>query len=373
MNEEIIKEWPQLYAKSSRGVKTWFIRVLRGTLQCGVQEIVYGLLEGKRTKQRKVIERGKNIGKKNETTPVEQAIKEAQSKFDKQIQKGYVENIKDIDKFKPFPMLAKDFKKAKHRIEYPCYVQPKLNGIRCIVIKQNGVVTLTSRNCLEFTTLDHLKPELFTMLAEGERLDGEIYNHDLTFQEIVSYTKKYYKGLTEKLQLHVYDFPYNGDAFDGRYTRYMLFDSSSNKTTQFVKSYLVNTEQEIYDWHDKFVVQGYEGIIIRNSNGLYQWDTRSFDLQKYKEFIDEEFTIIGYWSGTGTDAGAIKFKCRIFSNVTGRNQIFDVRPKGSIKRRREMYKVGWKYIGKLLTVRYQNLSDEGVPVFPVGLEVRDYE
>lgn len=374
VNEKLLKTWPMLYGKSGRGIKVWQVNVLSSNEDYGIISLVYGTENGKSIHTKKYIKSGKNVGKSNATTPITQALKEAQSKFDKQIQKGYVEDKKDLNKFKPFPMLAKDFNEAKHRIIYPCYIQPKLNGIRCIATKVNGEVKLTSRNCLEFKTLDHLKPEISALLSEGEYFDGEIYNHDLTFQDIVSYTKKYYKGNTEQLQYHIYDFPYNGDEFEGRYTRYKLFfDKVLSSNLKSVQSYEIANEQQVYEYHDKFVGQGYEGIIIRNANSLYQWNTRSFDLQKYKEFYDAEFTIIGYYAGTGTDAGAIVFKCRGDGKVVGRNHIFHVVPKGSIKSRRVMYKSGWKYVGKLLTVRYQNLSDQGKPVFPVGMEIRNYE
>ena len=89
---------------------------------------------------------------------------------------------------------------------------------------------------------------------------------------------------------------------------------------------------------------------------------------KYKDFIDEEFVIVGGHEGTGDDIGTVVFDCR-----TKDGKIFAVRPRGSRELRREWMTDIEKIIGKELTIRYQNLSEDNVPIFPVGLAIRDYE
>jgi len=121
-------------------------------------------------------------------------------------------------------------------------------------------------------------------------------------------------------------------------------------------------------WHKKWTEIGFEGTMIRNKKGKYIQKHRSKDLQKYKDFLDAEFKIIGGTEATGNDVGTIVFQC-----VTDDNKPFTVRPKGSRDIRRQWLRDINNLIGKLLTVRYQNLSDDGIPIFPVGLEIRDYE
>jgi len=121
-------------------------------------------------------------------------------------------------------------------------------------------------------------------------------------------------------------------------------------------------------FHDKYVEQGYEGLIVRNKKGLYKQKDRSNDLQKYKEFVDDEFEIVDYKAGTGRDENAVIWICK-----TKEGKTFNARPEGSLDQRRKNYRSGKKFIGKLLTVRYQNLSKDGIPRFPIGVTIRYYE
>jgi len=119
----------------------------------------------------------------------------------------------------------------------------------------------------------------------------------------------------------------------------------------------------------KYVEQGYEGIMLRNIRGLYQVGHRSHDLQKYKEFFEEEYEICGFKEGDGRDKGTIIWVCRC---ADGRE--FSVRPRGTIETRKTLFENATQnpdaYLGKQLTVIYQELSEYGVPRFPVGKDVR---
>jgi DNA ligase-1 len=116
----------------------------------------------------------------------------------------------------------------------------------------------------------------------------------------------------------------------------------------------------------EFVEAGYEGIMLRNVAGVYSANYRSNDLQKYKEFIEDEYRIIDFKEGEGRDAGAVIWVCE-----TADGKEFTVRPRGTMEKRREWFNAGAKYVGKSLTVVYQELTEEGKPRFPVGKAVRD--
>jgi ATP-dependent DNA ligase len=133
-----------------------------------------------------------------------------------------------------------------------------------------------------------------------------------------------------------------------------------------VKTVKVNNEDELMEWFDTFRNEGYEGCMARNSNGLYV-NKRSYDLQKLKEFETEEFEIIGIEEGRGKLAGHAIFVCRI------KDQEFKAKMKGDtamLKRYFEDHSL-WK--GKKLTVKYQGYTAYGIPRFPVGIAIRDYE
>jgi len=88
---------------------------------------------------------------------------------------------------------------------------------------------------------------------------------------------------------------------------------------------------------------------------------------KYKDFTTEEYKIVDATEATGRDKGTVVWIC------TNGTQNFSVRPRGTQEQRTRMLREKDKYLGKMLTVQYQNLTNMGVPRFPVGLVVRDYE
>jgi DNA ligase-1 len=348
-----------LYAKASNGkIKVWEIEA-RGT----VMVIRNGYEDGKMAEQEKVIT-GKNAGRSNETSDAEQCVAECKSKWQKKIDEQYstdkskLVDYADADVL--LPMLALKYQDRKHDIKFPCYVQPKLNGVRCIY--QNG--KFMSREGKEFTTLEHLAAELKKLGLKTP--DGEIYIHGATFQDIVRKVKKDREDDT--LEYWIYD-QVNDKPFKDR-TAGVLSAFSSNKPSylKYVKTYVAKSEADIKTYHDQFVQEGYEGVIIRNMDGLYQAKHRSKDLQKYKEFIDAEFEIVGGHEGSGPDAGTIVFEVKTKAGKT-----FSVRPKGTREQRAEWFKDLKHIIGADLTVRYQNLSEDGIPIFPVGITIRDYE
>ena len=147
-----------------------------------------------------------------------------------------------------------------------------------------------------------------------------------------------------------------------------MFAGKDLPNIELVDSYEVQNEEDIIQYHQQFVKDGYEGTMIRDPNSEYKLGKRSKGLQKYKDFIDSEFTIVGFKEGKGNDAGTVIWKCETESGKT-----FDVRPTGSREMRTLQFQEGEKYIGKKLTVKYQEMTDEGVPRFPVGVSFRDYE
>jgi DNA ligase-1 len=352
-------KFDKLYANASNGkIKVWEIEADNDTMI-----IRNGYLDGKIAVQTKKI-KGKSIGRSNETSDIEQCILECKAKWQKKIDEQYTPNKNKIKEYSEqkvlLPMLALDYHKRKHDISFPCYVQPKLNGVRCIY--QNG--KFMSRKGKEFTTLSHLLPEVKGL---GINIpDGEIYVHGMTFQKIVRLLKKYRPGETEKLEYWIYD-QINNNTFQKR-TDELFQKLDKTKHLIRVPTIVVKSEKEIKELHDKWIKEGYEGVIVRNINGLYKVKHMSKDLQKFKEFADAEFEIVGGHEGSGPDEGTIVFEVK-----TKDNKIFSVRPKGTREERIVWMKDIKNLIGKELTIRYQNLSEDGIPVFPVGISIRDYE
>jgi hypothetical protein len=382
--------FPELTGEATTGkTKIWSIRVLERD-KCGVIETTHGYIDGKKQINEKIITEGKNIGKKNETTPLQQAINEARSSWIKKKESGYSaigiedgddnESIdsntgygtgnksKGIDEDVPSPMLAHDYNKRGKSIKFPCFVQRKFDGTRCVGIPGKG---LFSRNRKYYPHMDHILKEI-NKLPPSIILDGELYSDTLTFQEIVGIVKRetLKKGDDEKqlqIKFYIYDI-INDTPYEERYANLqMLFNKYKFKYLVLVKTNNCESEEKMKELHAEYVAEGYEGIMLRNKHGLYK-NARSTDLQKYKEFFDDEYEVIAYKDGEGQEEGCVLWICK-----TPEGKIFNCRPRGSREDRITLFINGDKYIGKMLTIRYQELTDDKVPRFPVGITFRDYE
>jgi DNA ligase-1 len=371
----MIKDFPKLYEQSSTGkVKHWQISVVGIVKQISKKDsamivVEYGAGDSKIRRSEKVITIGKNLGKSNETSAYDQAVSEAESTWNKKKDKGYVEKLSQLQDEVLLPMLAHRFQERKHDIVFPTYIQPKLDGVRCMAKKiDEKTIKYYSRMGKEYTTLEHLTPDLLKIMVVGQVLDGEIYSHDYTFQEAVSYIKKL-RPESKTLLYYVFDIISNETFADRLYNmNHLKTMLGKDSCVKFLETELVATEDRIYVKHNEYVKAGYEGIIIRNVSGLYSLKKRSKDLQKYKEFKDEEFIITGGVSSTGTEVD-----CVIFNVKNKKGQEFAVRPRGSFEQRKLWLKDIKNLVGKKLTVRYQELTDDGIPRFPVGIGIRNYE
>ena len=369
---------PILYGKSTLGkIKMWSAEVIQNSDGTSTLRIQHGYDDGKKQTDDRVVQSGKNIGKINETTPYEQALSEARSDFNKKKDEGYAEKVEDIkDESSGFflPMLAHKWSDHSGKIKYPAAIQPKFDGFRCLSKKEDGVVYLWTRKGKALDVPVEIKEELSKILKEGESLDGELYHHGWTFQRIGSAIKK--RGVdTPSLHYYVYDAPATSKTFKERFLdRWNGAERELTSPPTFVEgterivlcpTKLVSSADEVLSAQAESIEAGYEGAMVRNLDGEYSFKYRSTSLLKVKSFDDAEFEIIGGKEGQGRESGTVIFKCKMDSGLE-----FDVRPRGSVEERSEMWTNLESYIGKPLTVRYQGLTDEGRPRFPVGLHVR---
>ncbi len=378
-----IPSFPPLFGESSHGKrKVWKIRVeSRG--DHGVIVTEHGYENGKMVSNERVIEKGKNLGKANATTALQQAISEAQSTWNKKRDAGYTTGM-DVTEPVPseecvaesvgtrhisvLPMLAQDYNKRGKSIVFPCFAQRKLDGVRCVASARG----LFSRNGKGFPHLGFIQSEIAALGGEY-LLDGELYSDTLTFQEIVGLVKKEKlraEDLTKLQQIYlcVYDLI---DTERTNEERLGILQNLLHRPTAHLR--ILETEEcrskeDVKILHTRFVADGYEGLMLRNKTAKYRVGVRSTDLQKYKEFEDAEYPVMGFKEGEGLEKGCVIWICR-----TSKGQEFAVRPRGTHEERAALFSEGAKYVGKFLTVRFQELTTDGIPRFPVGISFRDYE
>jgi DNA ligase-1 len=317
---------------------------------------------------------GKNIGKKNETTPNEQAMAEAKAMWTKRVELGNFENINDIDNEVYFsPMLAHKWEDRKDKIKYPVFSQPKLDGIRCIV-RSDG---MWSRNGKRIVSAPHIFESIKHLFDENPDLifDGELYADKFAndFNAICSLVKKTkpttadLRASAESIQYHIYDLPSCDDAFVIR--AFALADILLPKCCVLVETIKCEHENDIMALYNMYVEQGYEGQMIR-TNEEYE-NKRSKSLLKHKSFIDEEYTILDVEEGVGNKTGMVG--SFVFENKDGKR--FNSSPKFNWKECTEMWNDRANLIGKSATVKYFNLTPDGVPRFPyvIAIDRESYE
>ena len=396
---EHIEDLPTIYGVEKNGkTKVWTARIYRDELNgFATAEIEYGQLDGKKQTTSREYTEGKNLGKKNETTPMQQCVAETKRKWqDKMEKEGYslvVPNSKSesnatnaTNATKVFPMLAHTYdphseKNKKTDIVFPCYVQPKLDGLRCICYmdktSNDPRVVAQSRTGAYFESVEHICAELRPILMQNPDLilDGELYTTDIPFEELAGLIKK--KKLSEAdlqrlqcVKYHIYDTVVDGVPYSERPGRIVQTVDHDPKChchyLEVVHTQLINDVNEFKQAFGEYVASGYEGIMLRNVHGLYRQNYRSHDLQKYKEFVESEYPIVGFKEADGRDKGTVVWVC-----ATAECRQFSVRPRGTQEQRRQWFQDAPQHVGKLLTVIYQELSELNVPRFPVGKAIRD--
>jgi ATP-dependent DNA ligase len=378
------KKFDTLYGKDVNGkVKEWNIKVIKNE-DHSLIEVLFGYQNGKMTPKLQRIDVGKNIGKKNETSHYQQALLEAQSKWKKKSESGYLvltskkDNVSDTKELGittnttnntttniiTFPMLANDFNKHKQKLIYPAYIQPKLDGYR--MSYNSKTKFCNSRQGKEFDIVR--KTDLYKELVditENIILDGELYIHNGVFEHLGMLRKKKLSNddiqKLNEIEYHVYDIIDSEKTYEQRYEFLLDFFSKNHFVKiKLVETKIIHSESELKIQHLNFVKNNYEGSIVRNKNGMYRCKARSSDLLKYKDFIDYEFEIIDFTSEKdNNNNNLIVWVCQTKSLLH-----FNVRPKGTREERIELYSKASEFIGKKLYVKFFELTEAGIPRFP---------
>lgn len=366
----------------------------------------------------------KNIGKSNETSLQEQVLNEVSSKIQFQIDHGFSYEIPDNEKRFEVSLADKySDRQEKGKLEFPYIVEPKLDGLRCYLILKDGEIRMFSRGHKEFVSCPHIKENEFVKkffeTYPDAILDGELYNHDLKddFNKIVSLVKKT-KPKAEDLeesaklvQYHCFDSYYPSEPQMKYWDRKVriadfIWENDLIKHNSFENYYwekvrcdnvtIVGIERaphgvnQPWTWDLKWVFgyadseeavenhikattsKGYEGIMLKKD--VPYFFGRSFDMLKYKKFKDAEYKIVDFEEGKGNLKGiAAAVICE-----TDNGEQFKAGVTGTQDYARNLYENRNEHIGKLATIKYQELTPMkdgkgGVPRFGKMMSVRDYE
>lgn len=385
-----------LYGLSSKNkYKIWKAESDLITTSDGIKIVVtWGYETGKQQTKAIFVTSGKNLGKKNATTIEEQTQVKIDQLYQQQIDKGYAYDKTSINTSLIFkPQLAHKYADKKHLILYnddltfkvPYYGQPKLNGIRCFIQKISPTeLQFSSRSGKLFKQFPHLIEDFLKVLPLNAIIDGELFNYNVPFEQIASLvnsdsldyiTEDNYQ--VKDIHFHSYDYiedpNTNLDTFKIRNEKLQaLFKKHTFKSSFYVETVLLNNHDHIKTLFDDYSAKKYEGLMLRSSSGLYKFAYRTSDLLKYKEMLQDEFKILDIYLAEN-DPTKVQILCENRFNSEEQYNTFNI---GSLLGNKEQnyntyYLNKSKYIGKYLTVDYQCLSNYNVPLFPVGIIIRD--
>lgn len=308
------------------------------------------------------------VDKLKTKTALESAVVKVNFKLRLMTRKGWVTDPTKVGGFVFKPMLLEDYEKHKSKVKFPCIIQPKLDGVRCLYDKVHS--QLVSRG----SKIYELKHITDVLKGTDRHLDGELYVPDTPLQDIVSMVKQ---G-DERVQFYLFDMPSTGLLKYQDRLKHLVSVGHEYKfklpNVHFIATNVAYCHDDIEEYHDLYLKDGFEGTVVKALDGHYRWNDRSVDVLKYKPTYSQEYKITDV-SGDNLSTGG-KGICYICK--TSEEKEFKVIPKASHNKRREdlvAYEKGeYNPVGKLYTVEYKSLSKDNIPTNGVvGIQVRDYE
>jgi DNA ligase-1 len=272
------------------------------------------------------------------------------------------------------PMLAHKINEKMKYVKFPGFVQPKLDGMRCVKADDYPeFYTRTGKDLLSVPKLEDLVQKYF----RGFSTDGELYVHNVDFEDIMGSVRRTVNICEdERVQYWIYDiyipqttFKQRTKILDGTYSFIPKRDRA-----RIVKVFTtpVYNMDEVEQWMDKFVSMGYEGLMFRNAESLYTPDKRSTDLLKMKRWHDIEVMAKGFLEGAGKHKGRLGAVRCVFIK---KGKEYSVKVGGGFTdaQRDYIWNNQSDFIFKEMTIKYQNLTKAGVPRFPEFLRWREPE
>lgn len=324
------------------------------------------------------------VTRKREKDKILNAWEEAKSKYRKKIRNdGYNKGRENAQICKKL-MLATEYTEKIWNYEGGIGVSPKSDGVRVrIRVTKDGLIA-ESRSNKAITSLNHFFPDaqkLLSYLPDGSELDGEAYDHSIPFQYLSGLIRRIESTQeTLRLKYMIFDFippepivykkriKILKKSYDKLYTSNLesLDEGLEFKPLQLVTYIPVENLEDLKIYHQIFMDWGFEGTIIRKLSEPYGYG-RSNCLLKYKDFYEEEFPIVRIEKGKGTQKDAAIFYCQCNGTIFRATMATDIQTK------RKYYNEKNKIVGKMLTVKFKQYTDGGVPREPVAKGIRDYE
>ena len=340
---------PRLY----KPTKTGAIQICDISVSGAVVSTTFGQLDGKLQTSTDTCS-PKNVGRANSTTAEQQAILEAQSKFAKKVKSGYSQELTSTPTVQ-LPQKVKTYQDNKHLVSYPCYATPKYNGLNGTYwLLPDKTLKLTSRGGDELPPIPHLEPTILKMMEHFKTtcINGELYISGESLQNITSAVKKP-KELSKSLVFIPFELPLVSAPYKDKVSLLI----------KYIPIVHITREEMLEEFYTVTVEAGYEGIVIYNTDSIYQFNQRSSTVLKYKPVADAEYKILSY----STDRNGHP----VFTCETQDGKQFKVKPKGTDEERKQIIaNFDSQYKNNYYKIEHEMLSDSGIPLKGVGIGLR---
>ncbi len=273
------------------------------------------------------------------------------------------------------PMLA--YPVSDKPIEYnKVSMQPKLDGVRCLIQLENNVITAYSRTGKKWKNIAHILMDLVPFFDKHPNviLDGELYNHDLkdNFEKIISLVRKTKPTYEDRLessemtQFHCYDIVDETLTFEER-NYFIQKHVELSYCVKHVTTMAVGGDKLAKMIHKQNLKNGYEGSILR-TNDVYKCG-RSWSLRKFKDFHDDEALLCDWVEGKGKRVGTIGK----FMAVDKHGVVFGMPVMDKFDYLQENFEEMKTWVGKPATFTYFEKTKAGSYRHPLFKAIRNYE
>ena len=273
------------------------------------------------------------------------------------------------------PQLAKSSNDCSINLhEKDRYASKKLNGVRCLMrydIDQEEIISISRGGKDYNSSTEHIRthPELIELFQKYPDLilDGELYVHGWPLQKISGTCRlKTWEKRCEKLEYWVYDIADSSKTFEQRldFLMFKLPDFINEAPVVIVEHKLVKSWDSVKKLHDKWVNEGFEGLVSRNPSKTYSFGKRNSDWIKVKDYIDMEFKVVGW------EPGLRPVEDMVFVLETDNKKKFKAKPMGDKETKQEYIDTMSDLIGQWGTVKFFEWSTDQVPVQPTFVAFR---
>lgn len=285
------------------------------------------------------------------------------------------------------PMLANIYRE-KTTLNYPVGVTVKIDGIRCVIGHKEGRLMYRSKKNKEYCHIHEVFDKdievFYRYFPPSLDIDGEMYSHKLTFNEITSIFKREINTDHDLIRKSIkyYIFDCNGDGpFEDRFSKLLraykkyIKDPDATGIIELVNVVWSRSEEETDRYYKWVLDKGFEGLMIRKlgiahkeSESAYKPGQRCNNILKLKPIIDEEAVVVGIRGGRGRE----KDKALLIVKDE-RGNVFSTRPAAGFDLREKWFKDPSLIVGKTVTIEYDSLTEKNIPRQPRSKGFRDYE